>query len=60
MRPAKDHVSTRLDPAVIERLDALAPIIAPLGTTPNRSMVTRACILVGLDVLEAEHAERLK
>ena len=58
MRSVKDHVSTRLDPATIERLDALAPAMAPLGTTPNRSVVVRACVLVGLDLLEAEHARK--
>ncbi len=58
MSSAKDHVSTRLDPATIERLDVLAPLMAPIGTTPNRSAVTRACILLGLDVLEAEHARK--
>ena len=58
MSSAKDHVSTRLDPATVERLDALAPLMAPLGTTPNRSVVVRACVLLGLDALEAEHARK--
>ncbi len=55
MSSAKDHVSTRLAPAIIERLDTLAPLMAPLGTTPNRSVVVRACVLVGLDVLEGQY-----
>jgi hypothetical protein len=57
-RPAAsmDHVSTRLDAATTARLDALAPLIAPLGTKPSRSVAVRACILTGLDALEALHA----
>ena len=50
-----DHVSTRLDAATIARLDAIAPAIAPLGTTPCRSMALRAAIFTGLDILEARH-----
>ena len=50
-----DHVSARVDPAVMARLDALAPLITPLGTTPSRSIAVRACILTGLDALEALH-----
>ena len=58
-RPAAsvDHVSTRLDAATVARLDALAPLLAPLGTIPARSIAVRACIFRGLDVLEAEHAQ---
>lgn len=58
-RPAAgmDHVSTRLDAATVARLDALAPLIAPLGTKPARSVAVRASILRGLDALEAEHAK---
>jgi hypothetical protein len=58
-RPAAsmDHVSTRLDAATVARLDALAPLLAPLGTTPARSVAVRACILTGLDVLEKQHVE---
>jgi hypothetical protein len=57
-RPATstDHVSTRLDTATTARLDALAPLIVPLGTEPSRSIAIRACILIGLDALEALHA----
>ena len=53
-----DHVSTRLDAAVVARLDALAPLIVPLGTKPARSVAVRACILTGLDVLEARYARK--
>ena len=53
-------VSTRLDAATVARLDALAPLIAPLGSNPSRSMAVRACILAGLDVLEAKHAKGAK
>jgi hypothetical protein len=35
------------------RLDALAPRITPLGTLPSRSIAVRACLLAGLDALEA-------
>lgn len=52
-----DHVSTRLDAETVARLDALAPLIAPLGTKPARSIATRACILAGLDALEAQLAK---
>lgn len=51
-----DHVSTRLDAATIARLDALAPLLAPLGVKPVRSIAVRACVLTGLDVLEKQHA----
>lgn len=52
-----DHVSTRLDAEIIARLDALAPVLAPLGAKPARSIATRACIRAGLDVLEAQLAK---
>jgi hypothetical protein len=44
-----------VDAATTTRLDALAPLITPLGTTPSRSIAVRACILTGLDALEALH-----
>ena len=50
-----DHVSARVDAATTIRLDALAPLVTPLGTTPSRSIAVRACILTGLDALEALH-----
>ncbi len=50
-----DHVSTRLDAATVARLDAPAVQLAPLGVKPARSIAVRACILTGLDVLEAKH-----
>ena len=52
-----DHVSTRLDAATVARLDALAPLIVPLGVKAARSVAMRACIVVGLDVLEKQHAK---
>ena len=50
-----DHVSARVEPAIMARLDALAPLITPIGTLPSRSIAVRACILTGLDALEALH-----
>ena len=50
-----DHVSARVDAATTARLDARAPLVTPLGTTPSRSIAVRACILTGLDALEALH-----
>jgi predicted transcriptional regulator len=47
------HVSVRLLPNVIARLDAIADTITPTGSTPNRSAVVRAAILEGLATLEA-------
>ena len=59
-RPATSvsHVSARLNAATIARLDALAPIVAPLGVKPSRSMAILACILTGLDVLEEKNRRR--
>jgi hypothetical protein len=54
---AVDHVSTRLDETTVARLDALAPLLAPVGTKPARSIAVRACILTGLDVLESRLAK---
>ncbi len=61
-RPAAsmDHVSTRLDAPTIARLDALAPLLAPLGTTPARSVAVRAAILTGLDVLESQYPKPME
>jgi hypothetical protein len=50
-----DHVSARVDSATMARLDALAPRITPIGTLPSRSIAVRACLLAGLDALEALH-----
>lgn len=60
-RPAvsMNHVSARLDMTTIARLDALAPLLTSLGTTPLRSIVLRAAILTGLDVLEKRYAGKL-
>ncbi len=46
------HVSVRLKPAVLERVDALAPRFIQLGTEPTRSIVLRATILTGLAALD--------
>ena len=54
MKGATDHVSIRLDAAIVARLDALAPRIAPPGAKPVRAIAIRACILAGLDVIEAQ------
>ena len=58
-RPAAsvNHVSTRLDAAIVARLDALAPAVAPSGIKPSRSVAVRACIFTGLDALEAQRAK---
>ena len=50
-----DRVSARLDAATTARLAALAPLLTPLGSQPSRSIAVRACILTGLDALEALH-----
>jgi hypothetical protein len=55
-----DHVSARLDAATTARLDALAPLLTPLGSQPSRSIAVRACILTGLDALEAMHGKGAK
>lgn len=52
-----DHISARVDAVTIARLDALAPLLAPLGAKASRSIPMRACILLGLDMLEAQHAK---
>lgn len=62
-RPHKGQssaASTSLDAAAVKRLDALAPLVAPLGSRPSRAMAVRACILTGLDVLETKHAKGSK
>lgn len=58
-RPAvsMNHVSARLDAVTVARLDALAPLIAPVGTKPSRSVAVRACIFTGLDALESLYAK---
>ncbi len=50
------HVSVRLEPAVIARVDALAPRFIQLGTDPTRSIILRATILSGLAVLDPPRA----
>ena len=60
-RPAvsMNHVSARLEMTTIARLDALAPLLTSLGTTPLRSTALRAAILTGLKVLEEQHEGNL-
>jgi predicted transcriptional regulator len=48
------HVSVRLGPEVVARIDALADIMTPNGSDPSRSLVLRAAILAGLSQLEAQ------
>ena len=55
--PAMQHVAARLEAAVIERLDALAVNLAPLGAKPCRSDAVRAALLTGLPILEAQYAK---
>ncbi len=52
-----DHVSARLDAVTTARLDALVPLLTPLGSQPSRSIAVRACILAGLDALEATYGK---
>lgn len=58
-RPAAsaNHVSARVDATTVTRLDALAPVVALPGIKPSRSIAVRACIVAGLDTLEAQHAQ---
>jgi hypothetical protein len=52
---ASDHVSVRLEDPVVERADDLAALMTPIGTKVNRSVALRACILIGLPVLEKQY-----
>lgn len=52
-----NHVSARVDAATVTRLDALAALVTPPGIKPSRSLAVRACIVTGLDTLEARHAK---
>ena len=52
-----DDLSARLDGDIVARLDALAPLVAPIGSKPTRTMAIRACIIVGLGVLEKRFAK---
>lgn len=55
MSRASDHVSVRLEDPVVERVDDLAALMTPVGTKVNRSMALRACVLIGLPVLESQY-----
>jgi len=47
------HVSVRLDPAILARIDALVPAFSTKWRTAFRSDVVRALILDGLRLAEA-------
>jgi len=51
------HVAARLDAATVERLDALAAALAPIGAKACRSTAVRAAILTGLPSLEAQYVK---
>ncbi len=51
-RSPMTHVSARMEPAVIARLDALAEAITPMGNPPKRATAVRAALTAGLDALE--------
>lgn len=53
------QITQRLDASTVARLDAIAPVIAPLGAQPSRSMAVLACILTGLDTLEKQHGGKV-
>jgi hypothetical protein len=53
-KPAMEIAYARLDVDVVDRLDALAALLAPLGSKASRSVAVRAVILTGLPVLEAQ------
>ena len=51
------HVSVRLPPETIARIDTLAGQLAPMGTEPSRSLAIRAALLTGLAALEGPRKE---
>ena len=53
------HVSVRLEPKEIARVDALVPSLIQFGTVPTRTIALRATILAGLAVLEPRYAAKL-
>lgn len=53
------HVSVRLEPTEIARVDALVPSLIQFGTVPTRTIALRATILAGLAVLEPRYAAQL-
>ena len=66
LRPQEENMATlraipvRLPEALVDRLDALVPLLADAPELAMKANVTRAdalrlCVLRGLEVLEAEH-----
>jgi Arc/MetJ-type ribon-helix-helix transcriptional regulator len=55
--PCPRHISVRLRPELVARIDALAPFLRRLGAESSRSAVVRAALLVGLPTIEARHNE---
>ena len=57
----KNHASVRLEPEILDRIDALIPRFSTAGHPGTRSDAVRALILSGLEHLkDAESAELLK
>ncbi len=54
----EEHVSVRLDVAILARVDAVAEQLAPLGSKAQRSVALRALILTGLDAFESKGGSR--
>ena len=58
MSAASKHVSVRLETGIIEDVDTLADLMTPLGSKKNRSTALRACVLVGLEVLQGRYTTK--
>jgi hypothetical protein len=56
--PKPEHISVRLRPEIIARLDAIIPALSMPWHTATRVTVLRAALLKGLPLLEAEHAPK--
>lgn len=57
----KNHASVRLEPEIIDRIDALIPRFSTTGRPGTRSDAVRALILSGLEHLnDTESADLLK
>lgn len=48
----KNHASVRLEPEILDRIDALIPQLSPAGRPGTRSDAVRALILSGLEHLK--------
>lgn len=57
-KPLEEHVSVRLDLTILERVDAVAEQLAPVGSRPLRSVALRALILTGLQAFEQKGGAR--